>query len=113
MIRYKLADIVTIQPVPSKTLNIPNQVHLSQSTTIAGLPSTIVTTPTPNIVLPYVLPGGSQTIPNPVQLVSGSTLLPKQPTNVAYSISPSSLPNLNQTLLVGGRVIKQGGIVKG
>ena len=113
MICYEFADIVTIQPVPSKTLNIPNQVHLSQSTTIAGLPSTIVTTPTPNIVLPYVLPGGSQALPNPVQLVSGSTLLPKQPTNVAYSISPSSLPNLTQTLLVGGRVIKQGGMIKG
>ena len=109
-LRYILLDIVTIQPIPPKSPGITHQGHLPLSTTIAGLPPTIVTTPTPNVVMPYVIPGSSQTLPNPVQLISGSTLLPKQPANVAYAISPSTLPNLTQNLLVGGRLIKQGGM---
>ena len=106
---YNLLDIVTIQPVPSKSTHLQTQSDLPQSTTMAGLAPTIIAAPNPNIVMPYVVQGGSQALQNPVQLISGSTLLPKQPINVAHAISTSSLPNLTQPLFVGGRLIKQGG----
>ena len=108
---FSYADIVTIQPVQSKvtTSNIPNQVYVPQSTTIAGLPPTIITAPAADLLIPYMVPSGSPAMTNPTQLVSGAALRPKQPANVAYSNSLSVIPNLTQGLFVGGRVIKQGG----
>ena len=65
-----------------------------------------------DILIPYVVPSGSNAMTPPTQFVSGAALRPKQPINIAHTHSLSAIPNLTQALLVGGRVIKQGGKAK-
>lgn len=98
-------NIVTIQPVISKAmpsnLSAPESSH---STTITALPSTIMAAVPPGMVIVPTRPSISRSNP----LLFGSLPSQTQP-NVAYSFLPSQLPNLAQTLLVGGHMVKQEG----
>lgn len=97
---------MTIQPVQPKTSSSTVSTHdrSSHSTTITALPPTIVPTPTQG----FLLVPNQHSLPSSTQFIAGSNLFQKQP-RLAYSIPPHSTPDMSQTLVVGGHVIKQDG----
>ena len=98
--------MVTIHPVVSKVapLNTSTQGSV-YSTTLTAMPSTIVATPAPGLILFPSRPSLPSTTKN---IAVGPNLFPKQ-TKTAYSFNPHPMPNLSQTIVVGGHMFKQDG----
>ena len=100
-----LIDIVTIQPVISKSMPSKSSAHDSvHSTTITALPSTIMATQAPGIVIVPHRPS----LPVSSHLIAGSSVFQKQ-SKVTNMFSPKSLQNVSPTVLIGGHVFKQDG----
>ena len=103
---YKfLIDIVTIQPVISKSIPSKSSAHESvHSTTITALPSTIMATQAPGIVIVPNRPS----LPVSSHLIAGTSVFQKQ-SKVANIFSPKPLQNVSPAVLIGGHVFKQDG----